>query len=127
MSNLLTLSTAAKNAAADAVVDLADAGSANAAAEVWIKDSGATILAKLVMSNPAYGAASGGVATADTITDEDSALATGTAATFHVVDRDETEIYQGSCALSGGACNLNTLSILITNTVEITSMTYTQP
>jgi hypothetical protein len=123
MGQALTLSTAAKNAAVDAVVDLVDAGSGTATGHLKIYSSGAVLLADLAMSNPAFGAASVGVATASAITDDSSADATGTAATFKVVDRDDTEIFSGTCGLTGEALNLNTLSIVAGTKVSVSALT----
>jgi len=129
-------------AAANAAVDLIDVGSTNAAGEVRIYDgtvptdadtalSGNTLLATLVMSNPAFGAAAdaapGATATASAITDDSSADATGTASFFRIVDRDEATILQGTVGTSGADLNLNTVSIVTAAVVSITSMTYTQP
>jgi len=88
-------STAAKNAACDAIVDLVDAGSTNPEGKLVIKD-GATTLVECEMSNPAFGAASSGTATAGAISDG-TAVADGTADNYSVVDRDETEIWSDDC------------------------------
>lgn len=89
----VTHSTAAKNAAADAIVDLVDAGSGAGYIEIL---DGATLLATLVCSDPAFGAAAAGVATADTITDEASADDTGTADVWKLYDSDDTLIVSGT-------------------------------
>lgn len=128
MSTDLTLSTAAKNAAVDAVVDLLDAGSADANGDIKIYDSGDNLLATLQCTNPAFGAAASGVATAAAITGA-AATATGTADYFTACDRDNTEIFRGDVGESGSghACILNTVNIVSGEDVSITAFTYTQP
>jgi hypothetical protein len=125
MSTSLTLSTAAKNAAVDAVVDLVDIGSGTATAILKIKSGGGTVLAQLAMSNPAFGASSSGTATASAIADDTSADATGTAATFEIVNRDNTVVITGTCGTSGEALNLNTLSIVAGTKISISALTIT--
>jgi hypothetical protein len=121
----VTLATAARNAAADAVVDLLDAGATSG--KLIIKNAGGTKLAELVMDKPAFGAATAGVATASTISDDASADATGTAATFEAQDSDGNVVYTGSVGTSGEALNLNTTAIVAGTKVSITALTYTQP
>ncbi len=87
--------TAAKNAACDAIVDLVDAGSANAQGMLVIKDD-TTTLVECDMSNPAFGAASSGASAAAAISDG-TAVADGTADVVSIVDRDETEIWSDDC------------------------------
>jgi len=65
-----TISTAARNAACDAIVDLLDVGSADANGDLVIQTSGDVEVATLALSNPAFGDAVGGVATANTISDD---------------------------------------------------------
>jgi hypothetical protein len=125
MSQTLTLSTVAKNAAVDAVVDLLDAGSPPG--NLVIKNTGGTILASLALANPAFGASSGGIATAGTISDDLSADATGTAATFELRNAAGTVVITGTCGLTGEALNLNTLSIVTGTKVSVSSLTVTLP
>ena len=120
----ITLTTAARNAAADAIVDLVDAGAA--AGYIEFQTSSDVEAATLTFSDPAFLAAASGVATADTITDDASATG-GVVDRFRIYDSDATEILQGSLALSGGDINLNTLTILATDTVAISTLTVTMP
>jgi hypothetical protein len=89
MANAPSITTAARNAAADAVVDLLDAGDTAAQLRIYsgtapatVNDalSGNTLLAQLTMSDPEFGSAAAGEATAAAITQDSSADATGTAA-----------------------------------------------
>jgi hypothetical protein len=122
----LTFGTGALNAAVDAVVDLVDV---NGPGKLIIMESDDTVLAELTMSNPAFGASTAGVATANAITKDDSANATGTAAKFKIEDGNALSVIQGSVgiAASGEALILNTTSIVAGIDVEVSALTITLP
>ena len=126
-STLVTLGADALNAAVDAVVDLVDAGAG--AGTITIMESDNTVLGTLTCSDPAFGASALGIATADTITKDDAADASGTAAKFKVEDSDGNTIYSGSVGLTGAgeACELNTLNIVAGVDIELTALTLTLP
>lgn len=138
MANAPSITTAARNAAADAVVDLVDAGSqagrlriysGTAPADANAALSSNTLLADLPMSDPAFGAASSGVATAASITSDTSADATGTATFFRVGSWDGstfTPVFQGEVGTSGSDLNLSSTSITAGGTVAVSSLTFTQ-
>jgi len=130
-------------AACDAIVDSVDAGSG--AGKVRIYDgsqpadadtavSGQTLLAELTMSDPAFGnavdATPGGRATANTITDDSSADAAGTAAWFRVVDSDNNARWDGDITTTGvgtGDMLINSTSISAGAIISISSFTFTVP
>jgi hypothetical protein len=86
------------------------------------------LLAELTFGTPAFGAASNGVATANAITQDASANASGTATWFRVLQSNGTTVlWDGTVSTSGADLNLNSTSIVSGGTVDITSMTYTQP
>jgi hypothetical protein len=125
------------SSAADAVVDRLDAGSGPGTlvifgsacpADADTADSGTT-LAVLTFSDPAFGAATGGTATANAITADSSANATGTAMCFRAKDSDGNVIFQGAITTTGGGGDiiLNSTSITSGQSVSITVLTYTQP
>lgn len=86
-----------------------------------------TLLAELTCSDPSSAAASGGVLTLSSITDDASADATGTATWFRVVDSDNNFVIDGDVGTSGSDLNLNTTSITLGDTVSITSFVITAP
>ena len=92
-----------------------------------------TLLATLTLSDPAFGAAAdgnpGGVATANAISDDTSADATGTAAWFRAYAGGGTAILDGDVTATsgGGDLELNTVSITAGGTVSITAWTVTMP
>lgn len=134
MANAPSITTAARNAAADAVVDLVDAGGAGslriysgtAPADANAALSGNTLLAQLTMSATAFGSAAAGVATAAAITQDSSADATGTATFFRILSGAATVIMQGEVGTSGSDLNLNSTSIQAGAAVSVSSLTYTQ-
>lgn len=121
-----TLSTAARNAACDAIVDLFDIGSTNAAGQIEFQTSGNGEVATLPMSATAFGASASGTATAAAITSDTNATG-GTIDHASLQDRDETEIMSASCATSGADINLSSLSIGAGDTVSMSSLTVTVP
>jgi archaellin len=90
--------------------------------------SGDVEVATLGFSNPAFGAASSGTATANAISDDTSATG-GTIAKFKTQDRDNSEVYQGNVTLSGGGgdIELSSLNIIASDTVQMASLTYSAP
>src|SRR5690606_35525721 len=78
--------------------------------------SAQTLLATLTCSDPAFGSAAddspGGKATADTITADSSADATGTAAWFRAATSAGTAVIDGSAGTSSADLVLNTVSIV---------------
>ena len=124
------IQTAPRNAQCDAFVDLIDGGTTDPGGDLQIHTAGfATLLAEPEFGNPAFGAAAVGVATANAITDESSAPATGTAAVLRIRDRDNAQLTDGSVGAtsSGEDLELNTTSITTGDVVTITSATITAP
>jgi hypothetical protein len=88
--------------------------------------SGNTLLASLTLNATSAGSASSGVWTANSITADSSADATGTASFARVFQSDgTTAIVDVSVGTSGAELNLNTLSIVSGATVSVTSFTIT--
>jgi len=126
------ISTTAQNAACNAVVDLLDggylriySGSKPANANTAITDQ--VLLAELRFGTPAFGDAANGVATANAITSDTNANATGTAAWFRSLQSDGTTVvFDGTVGTSGANLNLDSTSISTGDTVAVSSLTYTQ-
>lgn len=83
------------------------------------------LLAELTCGSPFAPAASGGVLTANAITQDSGANATGTAAFFRLCTSGGTAIAQGSVGTSGADCNLNTTNIVVGGPVQVTSFAFT--
>ena len=117
---MVTLTTAARDAAVNGVVDLIDAGSADANGDLVIRDGSNTELAVLAFSNPAFGASSGGTASANSIASDTSATA-GVAANFIVRDRDNTLVFDGTVGTSGTDLTLSSTTIGSGDTVSMST------
>lgn len=121
----LTLPTATRNAMCNACVDLIDAGSG--AGTIKLYTSVDALLVTLTFSDPAFGNAATGVATASAITNG-TAGADGTAAKASLLDSDANVVISGLVVGAGsGDINLNSVSITTGDIISITSMTITQP
>ena len=121
----VVISSSASSVACDAVVDLIDSGATSGTLEII--DVSNNVLASMEFSDPAFGSASGGIATASTIATETSAVLTGTASNFRIKNSDDVIILSGSVGTSGEDINLNTTSITQGDQITITSMTVTMP
>lgn len=125
---LNNIATTQRNGMADALVDGIDVGSTDATGDFGIYTSAfGTLLALLLFSNPAFGSAVAGVATAAAITDDSSADATGTAAVLRLRNRDNAAVVEGTVGTASADLILNTVSITAGDRVSCTSATITQP
>jgi hypothetical protein len=133
----LSLATSARNAAADGVVDLLDAGSGPGTIQIRTGAKPATpntaasgtLLGTLTFSDPAFGAASNGVATANAITSDNVADASGTAGYFRALDSNGAAVFDGTIGLTGSGADLimNDVAIVAGGIIAISALTYTQP
>lgn len=127
----LAYSAAVRNAGLQAIADAINAGSG--AGKLRIYDgsrpatggTATTLLAELTLSDPCEGTISAGLLTFDTITQDSSANATGTATWFRIVDSDNNFVVDGNVGTSGSDLNLNSVSIVSGGTVSVTSATIT--
>lgn len=120
----ITHVTAVRNSLADEITTAVDAGAG--AGELVLMTSGDTEVATLTMSDPSFGAASGGTITANAISSDTNATG-GTIALFKIQDSDANEIIRGTVTATGdgGDIELSSLSITAGDTVEISSFDYT--
>jgi hypothetical protein len=139
----IEISTAARNAACDAVVDLIDGGSGAGVLRVYTGAPPATpgtapsgtLLAEFTLSDPAFGSSANGTATLDvTPALTDTALATGTAGWCRFCDSTEAAgtglgVIDGTVTATGGGgdLTLDNASVTLGLTVEVTSGTITMP
>ena len=85
-----------------------------------------TLLAELTCNATFAAAASSGVLTLNSITQDSSANATGTATWFRLVTSGGTFVLDGNVGTSGSDLNLTTTSIVSGQPVSITSFTITE-
>jgi hypothetical protein len=121
---MATLSTAGRNAACNAVVDLLDAGSG--AGKLVFRTSGDVEVATLTFSDPAFGNAATGVATASAITADSSATG-GTITKATLEDSDANIVLTVTSNTSTGEIVLTSATIAATETVACSSLTVTMP
>lgn len=122
----VTHATTIRTAIADLVVDSIDAGAG--AGTLEFQTSGNVEVATLTFSDPAFGAAVAGVATADTITDDTSATG-GTIAKAVLKDSNGTTKVTCSVTATSGGGDIELSSVVISagQTVGLDSLTYTAP
>lgn len=118
----MTLTTEARNAAVDGVVDLLDTGT------IRFETSGDSEVATCTFGGTAFGDADSGTALAETITDDTSATG-GTISHCHLRKSDTSPIAECTCTVTagGGDFELTSLVIGAGDTVSVTSLTVTQP
>lgn len=111
---------------ADTVVDQLDLNTPPA--KLVFQTSGGTTVSTLTFSNPAFGAASAGVATASAITADSSAVG-GTVAKAELRQGGGTAIVLCSVTATGGGGDITLNSVVISagQQVSITNLTYTAP
>lgn len=140
MASNLSFADATAKASCDAAAARCNSGTINIYDGVQPTDANTAVgaqvlLATLTLSATAFGASvvSGtapnrkATATANAITDDSSANATGTATWFRVLDSIAGTVYDGSVGTSGSDLNLATTSLTAGETVSITSWTLSQP
>lgn len=126
------LSDAAANAAVDAVTALLNTGylriyDGSQPADADTAVGAQTLLAELRFNGTAFGAASNGAATANALTADASANASGTASWFRALKSDGTTVvFDGSVGTSGANLNLNSVAISSGAQVSVSAFTYTQ-
>lgn len=125
-------SIVARNAELDALAPLANSGKLRiySGAQPATPETAAsgTLLAELTMNATAFGAAASGVITANAITSDSAADATGTAGYYRLLKSDgTTALWDGSVGTSGSDLNLNSVAIQSGAQVSVSSLTYTLP
>jgi hypothetical protein len=131
MANNLQLAANSVNVEADALSDLLDNGylriyDAPQPASAGVAISTQILLAELRFNATAAPSAAVGVLTMGAFTADSSANQTGTAAWFRALKSDgSTVVFDGTVGTASCDLNLNTVAIVISATVSVTSMTYT--
>jgi hypothetical protein len=119
-----TLSTKARNSAANAIAALMDEGAG--AGKLVFRTAGDVEVATLTFTDPAFGAAATGVVTASPIT-EDASATGGTTTKATLEDSDSEVMITATVGTSGADINLSSVAIGAGDTVSMTSLTMTMP
>lgn len=122
----ITHATTTRNLLAQAIADATDAGSAEGTVE--FQTAGNAEVATATMADPAFSSPSSGTITANTVAGDPSATG-GVVTQFVVKDSDGNAVFSGSVTAVGGGgdCQLNTVTVTASDTVDIASFTYTAP
>mgnify|MGYP001566571902 CR=1 FL=1 len=131
----LRLGTTARNNACNGIVDGIDAGAGAGTIRVYtgaqptnVSDNpSGTALGTLTFTDPAFGNAATGVATASAITSDTSADNSGTAAHFAIYDSDVNPLMDGDAAQGSGTMNFDNNVIVAGGVIAISAMTVTVP
>jgi len=128
----ITLSAAAATVAADALCALLNGGRVRLydGARPVTADTAVTtqvLLASPTFANPAFASAIAGVATANAVTDDTDASASGTATWFRAVTSGAASVCDGSVGTADADCVLSSTTVVQHGTVSITSVIYRQP
>ena len=133
------ISTAARNAACDAIVDLVDGGTGSPAQGACVIQTASTAspqsatLVTILLGATAFGAAGSqspevpGRADMTLGSASAAATATGTAGRFRLNDTDGTEVAHGDVGTSGATMTITNTSINTSDTIQLTAMTVTVP
>lgn len=125
------LSAASRNLALNAALDVLNTGSMKLYTGTQPTDadtalSGNTLLASLPLNATAFAAASAGSKTANAITSDTNAAATGTATFYRLFKSDgTTAVYDGSVGTATSNLVLNSTSITAGGTVACSSLVVT--
>jgi hypothetical protein len=131
----MRLANAVRSLACDAIVDSLDAGAGAGTiairtgaqpTNVGDADTG-TLLGTLTCSDPAFGAASNGVATANAITSDTNADNSGTAGHARAKDSDGNIKFDCTCGQGTGDISFDNNVIVAGGTIAISSATVTVP
>ena len=129
------LATSIRNLAGDAIVDAIDAGAGAGTmrirtgaqpTNVGDSDTG-TLLGTVTFNDPAFGNFSGGTATANAITSDTSADASGTAGHGRIYDSVPNIHSDLTCGQGTGDISFDNATIVAGGTIAISSMTVTHP
>jgi hypothetical protein len=130
------LATATRNALANQITALVDAGAAAGTLKIYSGTQPTTandaitgtLLVTFTLTDPALAAAAAGVADFDFDPDlSATAAATGTATHFRMADSNGNTVADGDVGTSGATLNLSSTSITSGGTVNLTTGTVTAP
>ncbi|HFD14697.1 MAG TPA: hypothetical protein ENJ38_00135 [Rhodospirillales bacterium] len=119
----ITHDTALRNSLCSTVSSRVDTGAGTA--KMRVMDSGNVVLVEFSLPNPSFAAPSNGSMTLNGTPISATAVATGTAAKFDIVDRDGNFVLDGTVGTSNADAIIDNTSISSGQTVNLNSLTYT--
>jgi hypothetical protein len=134
----IRIPVASRNAAANAVADLIDAGAGSGLLRIYSGSQPAsadlaatgTLLATFILNDPAFGSAGSGTTTLSVAPSlSTTGLAAGDAGWFRAVDSTGATVLDGSVTAAGGGGDLivSTITVSIGLTLQLTAGTITMP
>lgn len=124
---MATLTTGARDAACNAIVDLIDVGTTDANGDLQFQTAGAVAVATLQFANPAFGASATGVAALGAAMTSDTNAAGGTTTQAVFRNRDNAAVLTATVAVSGSDISLSSTTIGAGDTVSVSALTVTMP
>lgn len=128
------LGTTMRNNGCNGIVDTIDQGSGAGKVNIFTSTQPGSVggtygtpLGTCPFSDPAFGNAATGVATASAITSDTNADASGTAGAFNIADSDNNVLADGTCDQGSGDLNFDNKTIVAGGTIAISGFTVTQP
>lgn len=121
-----TVSTAARNAAVNAITALLNAGTTNAAGKVRLATSSDVTVSTHNLSVDAFADASNGVATANAIAADTNTVG-GIAARALWLNRDDVEVWRNNVGTSGAETIVSTTNIPAGAELQMSSATISLP
>jgi hypothetical protein len=128
------LGTTMRNGACNGIVDVIDQGSGAGSVKLYTSTQPGSVggtygtpLGTCPFSDPAFGNAATGVATASAITSDTSADDSGTCTTFALMDSDANVLADGTAGTSGTDMVFDNNVIVAGGTIAITAFTVTVP
>lgn len=122
----VTLATSVRNLSVDAMTASLNSGTGDPSGDILFTTSSDVAVANLTLSNPAFGASVNGTATANTITPDTNATG-GVTTRAQFRNRANTEQWRCNVGTSGSDINLTSTTVPAGGTVQLTSITFTQP
>ena len=135
----VNICTLARNDAGDAIVDVIDIGTAEAAGYIEIRDGVkptspqapmvGNLLAKLIFSFPAFRTFVNGQAFSNAITDDTNVAKSGIVSWFRIYDKDHKAVMDGDISETGvgGDIEFDNIHFVKGGTVTITSLLAVMP
>ncbi|MFE0101175.1 hypothetical protein [Streptomyces sp. NPDC059009] len=131
------LATAVQNTMCNAAVDYLDSGGSNGTIKIYSGTQPAnanssitgTLLATFTLDLPAFSSATAGVATLSAVPISTTGAAAGTATHFRAATSAGGTAFDGSVTVTGGGgqLELNTVTVSVGVSLQITAGTFTQP
>lgn len=121
----LVLETASGNAVADAIDAQINTGVTQSGAKLVLETSGDVEVSLHRFDATAFGGASSGVITANSLPIDDTDADGGTVAQYSIFNRDDVKQLEGVVAVAGQDLDLSSLSVGVGDTVSLTAFTIT--